>query len=159
VSLAGSVRFARSFQPTGRPRDKHHVRACLARTMAARYRNDQIPDENRTEREPGMAEPDPGIPLADLIDAIRAELETAAITARNRSLQFEVKDVQLEVEVTTTGTRGAEGGLKVWALTVGASGSRANTASQKVTLTLSAVGPDGAKFQVSDASSRPVRRG
>lgn len=106
-----------------------------------------------------MAEPDPGIPLADLIDAIRAELETAAITARNRSLQFEVKDVQLEVEVITTGTRQAEGGLKVWALTVGASGSRGHTATQKVTLTLGAVGPDGAKFQVRDASSRPVRRG
>lgn len=105
-----------------------------------------------------MAEPDPGIPLADLIDAIRGELETAARNARGRQLQFAVEDVKLEVDVTTTGTRGAEGGLKVWAITIGASGSRANTASQRVTLSLSAVGPDGARFQVSDVSSGAVRR-
>jgi hypothetical protein len=105
-----------------------------------------------------MAESDPGIPLADLIDAIRAELETAAINARDRQLQFEVEGVQLEVEVTTTGTREAEGGLKVWVLTIGASGSRANTATQKVTLNLGAVGLDGARFQVSDVSSLPIRR-
>ena len=106
----------------------------------------------------GMAEPAPGIPLADLIDAVRTELETAARSARGRQLQFEVKDVQLEVNVTTTGTREAEGGLKVWVLTVGASGSRANMASHKVTLTLDVVGPDGARFQVNDVTSRPVRR-
>jgi hypothetical protein len=105
-----------------------------------------------------MAESDPGIPLADLIDAIRAELETAAVNARDQELQFEVEGVQLEVEVTTTGTREAEGGLKVWVLTIGASGSRANTASQKVTLNLGAVGRDGSRFQVSDVSSRPIRR-
>ena len=105
-----------------------------------------------------MAESAPGIPLADLIDAIRAELETAARTAQDRQLQFEVKDVQLEVNVITTGTRGAEGGLKVWVLTIGASGSRASTASHKVTLSLGAVGPDGARFQVSDVTSHPVRR-
>jgi hypothetical protein len=105
-----------------------------------------------------MVEPGPGIPLADLIDAIRAELEAAAVNARDRQLQFEVQDVQLEVNVTTTGTREAEGGLKVWVLTIGASGSRANMASHKVTLSLGAVAPDGARFQVRDVSSQSVRR-
>ena len=64
-----------------------------------------------------MAEP--GIPLADLVDAVRGELEAAAGHARHQNLQFEVQDVQLEVEVTTTGTRETQGGLRVWVLTAG----------------------------------------
>jgi hypothetical protein len=105
-----------------------------------------------------MAEPESGIPLADLVDAIRAELETAAINARGQQLQFEVQDVQLEVEVATTGSREAHGGLKVWVLTVGAKGSKTNAATHKVTLNLGAVTSDGAKFRVSDVSSKPIRR-
>jgi hypothetical protein len=104
-----------------------------------------------------MAGPEPGIPLADLVDAIRAELETAALNARDQQLQFEVQDVTLEVEVTTTGTRKAEGGLKVWVLTIGAGGSKTNAAGHKVTLNLSAVTADGSKFKVRDLSSKPVR--
>ena len=105
-----------------------------------------------------MAESEPGIPLADLVNAVRAQLETAAVNARGQQLQFEVQDVQLEVEVMTTGTREAEGGLQVWVLTVGAKGSKANAATQKVTLNLSAVTPDGTKFHVSDVSPKPIRR-
>jgi hypothetical protein len=105
-----------------------------------------------------MAEPESGVPLADLVNAVRAELETAAVNARGQQLQFEVQDVQLEVEVTTTGTREAEGGLKVWVLTVGAKGSKANAATHKVTLNLTAVTSEGTKFRVSDVSSKPTRR-
>lgn len=105
-----------------------------------------------------MPEPEPGIPLADLVDAIRAELQTAALRARDQQLQFEVQDVTLEVEVTTTGTREAKGGLQVWVLTVGAGGSKAKTASQKVTLNLSAVTADGSKFRVRDVSPTPISR-
>ncbi|HLK79217.1 MAG TPA: trypco2 family protein [Streptosporangiaceae bacterium] len=105
-----------------------------------------------------MPESEPGIPLADLIDAIRAELQKAAEHARDQQLQFEVQDMTLEVEVTTTGTREAKGGLKVWVLTIGAGGSRANKDAQKVTLNLSAVTPDGSKFRVRDLTSKPVSR-
>jgi Trypsin-co-occurring domain 2 len=96
--------------------------------------------------------------LADLVNAVRAELETAAVHARNQQLQFEVQDVQLEVEVVTTATREAGGGLQVWVLTVGAKGSKANAATQKVTLNLSTVTRDGTKFHVGDISSTPIRQ-
>jgi hypothetical protein len=104
-----------------------------------------------------MPEPEQGIPLADLVDAIRGELETAALNARDQQLQFEVKDIQLEVEITTTGTREGGGGLKIYVLTLGGKASKSNASSQKVTLNLSAVTPDGSKFKVSDLSSEPVR--
>ena len=95
-----------------------------------------------------------GIPLSDLIDAVRAELETAASKAQGQQLQFEVQDVKLEVDVTTTLTREAEGGVKVWVLAIGAKGSTANTSTQRVTLSLSAVSPDGTRYRVSDKTSR-----
>jgi hypothetical protein len=103
-----------------------------------------------------MAEP--GIALADLINAVRRELETAAINARDQRLQFEVQDVQLEAEVMTTGTREAGGGLQIWVVNLGAKGSKANAATQRVTLKLGAVTPDGSKFRVSDLPSKPIRR-
>jgi hypothetical protein len=105
-----------------------------------------------------VAEPETRIPLADLVNAVRAELETAALDARDQRLQFEVQDVQLEVEVTTTGTREAKGGLQVWVVTAGVKGTKANAASQKVTLNLRAVTEDGTKFRVSDAPSKPIRQ-
>src|SRR5580704_4295339 len=105
-----------------------------------------------------MPEPEPGIPLADLVDAIRAELQTAAVNARDQQLQFEVQDIKLEVEVTTTGTREAKGGLKIWVLTVGAGGNKTNAKAHKVTLSLSAVTADGSKFRVRDVSPKPISR-
>ncbi|MGH8625651.1 MAG: trypco2 family protein [Gammaproteobacteria bacterium] len=105
-----------------------------------------------------MPEPEQGIALADLVNAVRAELETAAVKARDQQLQFEVQDVQLEVEVTTTGTHEVEGGVKVWVVTIGAKGGRANAATHKVTMHLSPVTAEGTKFRVSDVPVRPIRR-
>lgn len=105
-----------------------------------------------------MTEPESEIALADFVNAVRAELEAAAVKARDQQLQFEVQDVQLGVEVITTGTREVEGGVKVWVLTIDGKGSRANAATHKVTLNLSPVTAEGTKFRVSDVSARPIRR-
>lgn len=105
-----------------------------------------------------MTESEAGTALADFVNAARAELEAAAVKARDHQLQFEVQDVQLEVEVTTTGTREVDGGVKVWVLTIDGKGSRANTAAHKMTLNLSPVTAEGTKFRVSDVSAWPIRR-
>jgi hypothetical protein len=105
-----------------------------------------------------MANQQPGIPLADLIDAVRGELEAAALNAVHQKLQFEVQDVQLEVEIATTGTKGAEGGIKVWVVNIGAKVDRSDANTQKVTLKLGPVSPDGTKFKVSDVTAKPIRR-
>ncbi len=82
-----------------------------------------------------VPEQEQGIPLADLIDAVRDEMEEAAVRARRSRLQFEVQEVGLELEVATTGTKGVDGGLKLWVLTAGAKASRQNAATQKVSIT------------------------
>ena len=45
------------------------------------------------------------VPLAELVDAVRRELEAAHALARDEPLQFEVGDVELDLEVTTSRTR------------------------------------------------------
>lgn len=105
-----------------------------------------------------MTEHQSRIALADLVDAVRAELETASVNARNQQLQFEIQDIQLEVEVTTTGTREVEGGVKVWVMTMGAKGSKTNVGTHKVSLNLSPVTAEGTRFRVSDMFARPIRR-
>jgi hypothetical protein len=94
--------------------------------------------------------PDSTIPLADLIDAVRAELQASAEAARDEQLQFEVQEVELDVEITATGTREGSGGLKIYVLNLGAKASSTDTAVHRVKLKLGAVGRDGTKYHVSD---------
>lgn len=101
---------------------------------------------------------DPKIALSDLIGAVRSELETAAVNAAGQALQFEVQDIELDVEVTTTGTAGASGGVKVWVLNIGARGSRSKGSTQRVKVKLGPVGPGGTRYKVSDTTSKSVRR-
>ena len=98
------------------------------------------------------------IPLADLVDAVRAQLEAAALRSRGQDLQFEVQGLHLEVDVAVEGSREGEGGLKVWVLSVGGKRSRTDTATHKVTLDLAAVNQAGTKFKVSDLSEQLTRR-
>jgi glycine/D-amino acid oxidase-like deaminating enzyme len=97
-----------------------------------------------------------GIPLCDLVNAVRAEMEQAALQARDKQLQFEVQDLQLEVEIATTRTREGEGGLKIVVVTAGAKASKADVTSHKVTLKLLPVTASGTRFKVSDIVDRPV---
>jgi Trypsin-co-occurring domain 2 len=105
-----------------------------------------------------MTQPEGSIPLADLIDAVRGQLEAAARNGNGRDLQFEVQEVNLEVDVTTTGTREGQAGVQVWVLTLGAKGSKSNAATHKVTLKMNAVGPGNTRYKVKDSTSGPARR-
>lgn len=105
-----------------------------------------------------MSEPPPGLPLSDLIEAVRVELRAAAFDGRDSDLQFEVQDVTLQVEIAATGTKGVDGGVKLWAVNLGGNASKSNTSTQTVTLKLGAVNSSGSRFRVSDLSSKPVRQ-
>ena len=105
--------------------------------------------------------PDAEIPLADLIDAVRAELQTAAEAAQTEQLQFEVQDLELDVEITTTGSKEISGGLKIYVFTGGGKASKSDTAVHRVKLKLGAVDREGNKYKVSnvrDASTGRVRQ-
>ena len=105
-----------------------------------------------------MVDPEVGLPLSDLIEAVRKELQVAALAAKGSELQFEVDDVTLEVQVTATGSRDVEGGVKLWAVNLGGRASKSDASMHTVTLKMTAVTAGGNRFRVSDLSSGDVRR-
>ena len=80
---------------------------------------------------------DPGIPLRDVVDQLRAELFEMTLSAKGEDLTFAVESVDVELQVAVT--KGTEAGAKAkfWVFAeVGAKGTYAAERTQKVTLTL-----------------------
>ncbi len=76
------------------------------------------------------------VPLADLIQALRAELQAAIDQAKGQTLQFALGPVELEFDVEVTYEAGGQGGIQFWVFTAGASASRTSSTTQHVRLTL-----------------------
>ena len=57
--------------------------------------------------------------LADTIAAVRRELSSAQTAGQGQAVQFRTGPVELEFEVAVTRTRGGEGGVQIWVLTLG----------------------------------------
>ena len=96
------------------------------------------------------------IPLSDLIEAVRGELEKAAKQAQGRDLRFEVNDVELDLEIATTGTKEGGGELKVWVISIGGKGSKSSASTHRVKLSVAAVTRTREKFLTSDKPTAPV---
>ena len=60
-----------------------------------------------------MADEQAGLPVADFIDALRAELRTAAL-AKDPDLQFNVGPVSVEFTLMTHHEGGGKAGIRFW---------------------------------------------
>jgi hypothetical protein len=96
-----------------------------------------------------MADEPTGVPLADFIGALRAELRAAAL-ARDPQLQFNVGPVNVEFTLMTRHEGGGKAGIRFWVVEAGASASVASESTQKVTLALTPVTASGESWQVAD---------
>ena len=96
-----------------------------------------------------MANEPAGLPLADFIGALRAELRTAAL-AKDPQLQFNVGPVNVEFTLMTRHEGGGKAGIRFWVVEAGASASVAGESTQKVTLALTPVTASGDAWQVAD---------
>jgi hypothetical protein len=102
-----------------------------------------------------MTDEPTGVPLADFIGALRAELRAAAL-ARDPQLQFNVGPVSVEFTLVTRHEGGGKAGIRFWVVEAGASASVASDSTQKVTLALTPVTASGDPWQVADAvNERP----
>lgn len=61
-----------------------------------------------------------GIPLRQMIQNLRAELNAAMQDGEEQDLRFKLEDVELELKVCTSLEAGANGGVKFWVLNFGA---------------------------------------
>jgi hypothetical protein len=101
---------------------------------------------------------DPQIPLAAAIEELRAELLRALDLGKDQPLQFRVKPVELEMNLTVTRDASASGGVKFWVANVGAEASQERAASHKIKLVLEPVSADGqSEFLISrTGQARPT---
>ena len=88
------------------------------------------------------------IGLVETIDALRTELAEAVAQGTDAEFQFPVAGIQLEFNVTVTRDTKAEGGVKLWVVSVGAGGSAGNATTHKVVVNLE---------PPVDRAGRPVR--
>ena len=79
---------------------------------------------------------DPGVPVADAIEMLRDELETALGKGAGRSVQFGVSDVTLTVNVVAGKTKDAVGKIRWWVVEAGGSGTWSREVTQTLVLTL-----------------------
>ena len=97
-----------------------------------------------------------GLPLADFIGALRAELRAAAL-AKDPELQFNVGPVNVEFTLMTRHEGDVKAGIRFWVVEAGASASVAGESTQKVTLALTPVTASGESWQVADeVDERPA---
>ena len=104
-----------------------------------------------------MSDGDGGLPsLADTIAAVRRELSAAQAAGQGQPVQFRTGPVELEFDVAVTRTRGGQGGVQIWVLTLGGKLGREHAITQRIKVTLQPVNPKtGKDAQIADISEDP----
>lgn len=96
--------------------------------------------------------------LADVVRALRDELERAMVAGTGEALRFELGPVELEVTVAIEAGASAEIKPRFVVLSLGAQGSVERTSTQRVKLTLTPrEGAESKTPLISDSSSKQER--
>ncbi|GAA1940583.1 trypco2 family protein [Kitasatospora viridis] len=76
------------------------------------------------------------IELAEMIAALRGELNAAIAGGDGQAVRFELGPVEIETTVAVEKAAGANGKVRFWIAEAGADGKSTHTRTQKITLTL-----------------------
>lgn len=90
-----------------------------------------------------MAEKKSIIPLASVIENLRAELMTALQKGAGQDLQFRLQPIELELKVGVTAKGGGDGKVSFWVIELGASGEYERATTHTLKVVLEVVGPTG----------------
>lgn len=77
-----------------------------------------------------------GIPLAAAIGELRREIAASMEAGSDEALQFQLGPIELELQVELEQSETAEGGIKAWVLSLGASAAQTSAATHRIKLTL-----------------------
>jgi hypothetical protein len=92
-----------------------------------------------------------GVRLADAVELVRSELQEARERGASSTLAFTPGPVELEFEVVFDVTAGADGGVRVWVVSLGAKGELSHGQTQRLRVTLAPVDrATGKAPQISD---------
>ena len=91
-----------------------------------------------------------GIPLARMLTDLRAELEKAQDEGKDQGIVFEMQDIELELQMTTTQEDGVKGGVKFWVFNAEGSGKNSVVGGHTLKLTMHALDKaSGKRFRIS----------
>jgi hypothetical protein len=91
------------------------------------------------------------IALAQAIEDLRAELQSAAAAGKDQPLQFRLQPIELEMKLGMTREGGGGLGIKIYVLDFNAKGKISSEMTHTLKLKLEPVGKDGrSEYLVSD---------
>ena len=76
------------------------------------------------------------IGLAEVVRALRAELETAMNEGKGQTVQFEATAIDMEFQIGVTKSAEGKAGVHFWVIELGGGGSYSSESIQKVSLSL-----------------------
>lgn len=95
------------------------------------------------------------IELAEMLTELRAQLLKARDEGADKTLKFEIADVEIEVQIATTKEAEGKGGVKFWVYNAEAGVAASEGTTQRLKLKLRPTGPDGKPVYVSDNDRLP----
>ena len=109
-----------------------------------------MPDAETTDMEGG-------VPLAEMIQVLRGELERAQAGSTGSSIRFETERVELELQVAVSDTSKGKAGIQFWVVKAGGELERSGTTTHTFRLTLFPVsGVTKERVVVSGRSGAPI---
>ena len=95
-----------------------------------------------------------GVRLSAAIGELRRELATAIEEGSDSEIAFRAGPIELEFEVAFSNTVGADAGVRVWVVSVGAKGEVQRAATNRLKVTLTPVDRQGQDRLIGSTGSR-----
>jgi Trypsin-co-occurring domain 2 len=94
------------------------------------------------------------IPLSAMLAELRDQLLETQAVGQDSPLRFQMEDIEIELQFTTTQETKGGGGIKFWLVNADAEGKTSDAKTQKLKLKLKPVGPDGQATEIADEDTR-----
>lgn len=83
------------------------------------------------------------IPLHEMLQTLRQELQASMVSAVGQELKFRIEAVDLELQVAVSKTSGGKGGIKFWVINAAGEHKRDHKQTHTIKLKLQPVKDDG----------------
>jgi hypothetical protein len=92
------------------------------------------------------------IGLAEVIAALRQELNASMAAAEGSDLRFKLGEVSIELELSVERSAGGSGGLRFWVLNAGGEYNQSNAKTHRITVPLTPLTAQGAPVYTGDSA-------
>lgn len=92
--------------------------------------------------------------LADVIRALRTELATSMIAAAGQELQFNARNIQVDLQLGVTKSADAKGGIHFWVIDLSGGGSYETQAIHKISLELEPILASGGRLRIASGTDQ-----